>query len=146
MNNENVELIRTAYEAYARGDTATMLEFVAPDLEWTYLDPALEDPDPQICHGRLELAVALERRARHGLKSELEEVLGRGDRVMVTVRTPGVDGHRVHQADDRNFTLLTVRERRIVAMRDCRDRKEALALAGIEEEPPPTAGARSPAG
>jgi len=39
MWNDNVELIRTAYEAYARGDVVTMLGFVDPDLEWTYLDP-----------------------------------------------------------------------------------------------------------
>ncbi len=33
MPNENVELIRRAYEAYSRGDFATMLRFVDPDLE-----------------------------------------------------------------------------------------------------------------
>jgi len=76
MTSENVDLLRTAYQAYARGDVATMLGFVDPDLEWTYLDPALEDPQPQVCHGRHDLAVALERRARRGLKSRLEEVLG----------------------------------------------------------------------
>jgi ketosteroid isomerase-like protein len=52
MLNENVELIRVAYEAYARGDVATILQLVDPDLEWTYLDPSFEDPDPQVCHGR----------------------------------------------------------------------------------------------
>jgi hypothetical protein len=29
-----------------------MLEFVDPDLEWIYLDPALAHPIPQVCHGR----------------------------------------------------------------------------------------------
>ena len=126
MSNENVELIRTAYRAYARGDLASMLEFVDPDLEWTYLDPSLEDPEPQVCHGRHELETALQHRAEHGLKSELEEVLGHGDRVMVVARTPGVDAHRVKPAEDRNFTVFTVRDGRIVALRDCRDRDEAL--------------------
>ncbi len=126
MSNENVELIRTAYQAYARGDLASMLVFVDPDLEWTYLDPSLEDPEPQVCHGRHELEAALQHRAEHGLKSELEEVLGHGDRVMVVARTPGVDAHRVKPAEDRNFTVFTVRDGRIVALRDCRDRDEAL--------------------
>ena len=36
MWNENVELIRRAYDAYSRGDVATMLQFVDPDLEWTW--------------------------------------------------------------------------------------------------------------
>jgi ketosteroid isomerase-like protein len=133
MSNENVELIRGAYQAYARGDVATMLGFVDPDLEWTYLDPTLEDPEPAVCHGRQELEAALERRAEFGLRAELEEVLAHGDRVVVVARTPGVDAHRVRPADDRNFTVFTVREGRIVALRDCSDREQALAMAGIEE-------------
>ena len=130
MSNENVELIRRAYEAYSRGDVATMLDFVDPDLEWTYLDPSIEDPEPQVCHGRHELETALERQAEHGLKAELEEVAGRGDRVMVVVRTPGVDAFRVGKAGDRNYAVFTVREGRIVALRDCRDREEAMAAIG----------------
>jgi hypothetical protein len=38
-----------------------MLELVDPDLEWTYMDPSLEDPEPQVCRGRHELESALER-------------------------------------------------------------------------------------
>lgn len=131
MSNENVDLIRRAYEAYSRGDMATMLRFVDPDLEWTYLDPAMEEPEPRTCHGRDELETALERQAERGLKAELEEVVANGDRVMVVVRTPGVDSLRVRKADDRSFAVFTVREGRIVALRDCRDREEALAAASI---------------
>jgi ketosteroid isomerase-like protein len=32
MSNENVALIRRAYDAYARGDLVAMLEVVDPDL------------------------------------------------------------------------------------------------------------------
>ncbi len=131
MSNDNAELIRTAYEAYARGDLVTMLGLIDPDLEWTYLDPSLEDPEPQVCHGRHELEEVLERRAKRGLTSELEEVAGNGEYVLVVARTPGVDAYRVRPADDRNFTVFTVRDGRIVAIRDCRDRREALAAAGI---------------
>jgi ketosteroid isomerase-like protein len=77
MSNENAELIRRAYEAYASGDLAAMLEFVDPDLE--------------------------------GL----------------TPTTAGVGG-------DRAYSVFTVREGRIVALRDCRDRQEALQLAGLQ--------------
>jgi len=131
MANENRDVIRRAYEAYASGDLATMLEFVDPDLEWTYLDPTLEDPEPQVCHGRQEFQAALERQAERGLRAQLEEVVGHGDRVMVVVWTPGVDAYRVRQADDRNYAVFTVRGGRIVALRDCRDRQEALHRTGI---------------
>jgi ketosteroid isomerase-like protein len=133
MLNENVELIRVAYEAYARGDVATILQLVDPNLEWTYLDPSFEDPDPQVCHGREQLKLALERQAEQSLRSELQEVLGNGERVMVVVRNPGVDAYRARKADDLNFDVFTMREGRIVALHGCHDREEALAIAGIEE-------------
>ena len=83
MSNENAELIRRAYEAYASGDLAAMLELIDPDLEWTYLDPAVEHPSPQVCHGRHELEQVLRHWAEHGLRAELDEVTGSGELVMV---------------------------------------------------------------
>jgi ketosteroid isomerase-like protein len=132
MSKENAELMRRAYRAYASGDLAAMLEFVDPALEWTYLDPALEDPIPQVCHGRQELAQVLRHWAEHGLRAELEEVTSAGELVMVGVRTPGIDAHLSRGGDDRAYSVFTVREGRIVALRDCRDRQEALQLAGIQ--------------
>jgi ketosteroid isomerase-like protein len=131
MATENVELVRHAYQAYADGDLAAMLELVDPDLEWTYLDPNLEQPTPQVCHGREELEQVLRGWAEHGLRAELEEVAGSGELVMVGVRTPGVDAHYGRRGDDRAYSVVTVRGGRIVALRDCRDRQEALQLAGI---------------
>jgi len=131
MSNDSVELIRRAYAAYADGDATTVLQLVDPDLEWTFLDPAEGDPEPRVCHGREELEIALARQAEHGLRAELEEAVGNGDRVMVVVRIPGVDAHRVRKADDRSFNVMTVRQGQIVAMRDCRDRHEALVIVGL---------------
>lgn len=70
--------------------------------------------------------------AEHGLQAELEEVAGSGELVMVGVRTPGVDARFGRGGDDRGYSVFTVRDGRIVALRDCRDRQEALQLAGIQ--------------
>jgi len=131
MSKENAELIRRAYQAYANGDLDAMLEYIDPDLEWTYLDPALEHPTPQVCHGRQELEQLLGHWAEHGFWAELEEVASSGELVMVGVRTPGVDAHHGRRGEDRAYSVFTVREGRIVALRDCRDRQEALQVAGI---------------
>jgi ketosteroid isomerase-like protein len=128
MKEESVELVRAAYAAYARGDVAGMLEYVDPDLEWTFLDPSEEDPQPRVCHGREELETALGRQSRQGLTSELEQVVGHGDRVMVILHTPGLDEFRARKAADRNYTVVTVRDGRIAALRACRDRAEAQAM------------------
>ena len=132
MSKENAELIRRAYQAYASGDLAAMLELLDPELEWTYLDPALEHPTPQVCHGRQELEQVLRHWAERGLRAELEEVTSDGELVMIGVRTPGVDTHFSRGGDGRAYSVFTVREGRIVALHDCRDRQEALQLAGIQ--------------
>jgi len=131
MSEQNESLVRAAYEAYGRGDIAGMLDIIDPGLEWTYLDPSLADPEPQTCRGRDELRRALEGQAERGLRSQVEELASSGDKVMVVVRTPGIDRQRVRQADDRNFLVLTFRQGRVVAMRACRDRAEARAVAGL---------------
>jgi ketosteroid isomerase-like protein len=118
--------------AYASGDLAAMLELVDPELEWTYLDPALEHPTPQVCHGYHELEQLLQHWAEHGLRAELDELTSNGELVMVGVRTPGVDAHYGRRGDDRAYSVFTVRDGRIVALRDCRDRQEAVQLVGIQ--------------
>jgi ketosteroid isomerase-like protein len=131
MADRNEAVVREAYEAYGRGDVARMLEFVDPELEWTYLDPAFENPEPETCRGRDELRLALERQARQGLAAQIEEIRASGDKVMVVIRTPGIDRGRARQAEDRNFLVLTLDQGRIIKMRACRDRDEARAFAGI---------------
>ena len=131
MTDRNEALVREAYEAYGRGDVAGMMEFVDPELEWTYLDPAFENPEPQTCHGRDQLQWALERQAGQGLVSQIEEIEASGDKVMVVIRTPGLDRLRVREAGDRSYLVLTVDLQRIIRLRACRDRDEARSFAGI---------------
>ncbi len=104
---------------------------VDPNLEWTFLDPADADPKPQVCHGRHELEHALECQRAQGLRSEVEEVIGQGDWLVVVTRTPGVDPYRARHAENRNVGVLTFRAVPVAALRACRDRDEALGLAGI---------------
>jgi hypothetical protein len=60
-----------------------------------------------------------------------------------------VDAHHGRQGDDCAYSVVTVREGRIVALRDCHDRQEALQLAGSSGEQPrrtsTSASARTPA-
>jgi ketosteroid isomerase-like protein len=125
MTNRNEALVGEAYEAYGRGDVAGMLEFVDPGLEWTYLNPAFENPEPETCHGRDQLQLALERQAEQRQASQIEEIAASGDKVMVVIRTPGIDDERVRQAEDRNYMVLTLDRERIIRMRACRNRDES---------------------
>lgn len=132
MCNQNEWLVREAILAYNRGDIAGMMELVSPDLEWTYLDPVSEEPQPQTRHGRTELEKALLRQWERGLRAEVEQVLASGDKVMLVTWTPGVDKYLHRQADDRTYDVLTLRDGLIISLRACRDRSQAQSLAGIE--------------
>ena len=131
MCNQSEWIVREAFLAYERGDIARMMDFVDPDLEWTHFDPGQEDPQPQILYGREELEKAIRRQADLGLRAELEAVVAAGDRVMLVIRTPGVDEYRHRQADDRTYDVVTVRDGLIAGLHTCRDRGEARSLAGI---------------
>ena len=131
MCNQNEWIVRAAFLAYTRGDVMTMMDFVHPELDWTYLDPDQADPQPRSCHGRGELEKALHRQAERGLRAELEEVVAAGDRVMLVMRTPGIAGYRRWRADDRTYDIATVHDGLITELHACRDRSEARSLAGI---------------
>ncbi|MGH2704896.1 MAG: nuclear transport factor 2 family protein [Actinomycetota bacterium] len=130
------QLMRTAWGALAGGDLPAMLELVDPDLEWAYLDPSRPSPHPQVCHSRHQLEDDLRPLLEHGIQVELEEAVGSGDRV-VDVRMPGLDayqaqpGRQAQQGDDRRYNVVTLRAGRIVGLRDCRSRREALEAAGL---------------
>jgi ketosteroid isomerase-like protein len=133
MANENEDLIRNAYDAYASGDLNAMLAVVDPDLEWTYLDPAFSSAEPQTCRGRDRLADGLRQQARRGLKSQVEEVIGNDDKVLVTVRTPGSDQFKARPTGDLAYDVFTIRNGRIVALRACRDRNQGLSVLGLPD-------------
>ena len=131
MCNQNEWIVREAFRAYDRGDVTRMMDFVDPEVDWTYRDPELADSEPQTCHGRGELEKALRRHSGRGLRPHLEEVIAAGDRVMLVMRWPGIDEFRRRQADDRTYDIVTVRDGLIVGLTACRDRSEARSLAGI---------------
>jgi hypothetical protein len=121
-----------------------MLELVDSDLEWTYLDPALEHPTLQACHGRQELEQVLRHWAAQGLRAELEEVIGAGELVMVGVRTPGVDAYHGLRGDDRAYSVFTVRGGgSLPCATAATDKRPSSSPASSHEQRPPH-GARRP--
>ena len=126
MQQDPVEVVRSALDAFMRNDVARLEDLVAPDLEWTFLDPANPDPSPETCSGREQLEAAASRWATMALSTELEIVGAIGDKVAVVLHAPGLDRFRARDGDDQNFHLVTVIDGRIVAMRAYRDRNELL--------------------
>jgi len=122
------QVARQAYAGFAAGDVTAVLNLVDEDLEWTYLDPSVPDPQPAVCHGRDQLAHWMGRGSGWQVRAELEEVVVDRDRVLVVTRSPGIDTIRARKTGDLNFHVLTVRDEKIVALRACRSRDEALGF------------------
>jgi ketosteroid isomerase-like protein len=127
--DDSESLVRSAFVALMGGNLDAALELVDPDLEWTYLDPSQQDPEPAVCHGREQLRYWAGRAARH-TPPALDELVSYGERVLVVTRWPeAIDERRDRTTGDRNFHVVTVRGGRITALRACRSREEAARLA-----------------
>jgi ketosteroid isomerase-like protein len=131
MCNLNEWIVREAFRAYERGDIDRLMGYVDAELEWTYLESGPEDRKPLTRHGREELEQALRLRADQNLRSELEQVIANGEKVMLVMRTPGISRYRPWHDDDRTYDVVTVRDQLIVGLQACCDRSEARSLAGI---------------
>jgi ketosteroid isomerase-like protein len=125
------QIARSAYAAFKEGDVSSVLELVDPDLEWTFLDPSVPDPEPAVCFGRDQLAYWMSRSSGWQLQAELEEVVANGDRVLIVTRSPGIDQLRARSTGDRNFYVLTIRNSKIAGLRACRDRSEAIGFVNV---------------
>lgn len=128
---DEAEVVRRALAAVLSGDLESLREVVAEDLEWTYLNPMESDPTPITCRGRAELERSAGKWAELGLPVELEELRANGEQVLVVLHASGLDEVRARKAEDRNFHVVTVRDGLVRALRACRDRTEAVTLAGL---------------
>jgi ketosteroid isomerase-like protein len=131
VTTDSGQVVREAFDHLLRGDLEGMLTFVAPDFEWTYLEPSEADPEPKTCHGRDQLRYWVGEGGEWKIRPELEELKAYGDRVLVVTHSPGIDALRARKTGDRNFHVVTVRDGRIAALRACRDRGEALTAARV---------------
>jgi len=85
----------------------------------------------QTRRGREQLEKALRAQADQKLRSQLEQVIANGEKVMLLMRTPGISRYRPWYDDDRTYDVVTIRDELIVGLQACVDQSEARSLAGI---------------
>src|SRR6476620_2519394 len=132
MSQENVDVVKAAFEAYNRGDLDAWLADADPDIEWHVL-PQATDPGPH--RGRqvvLERA-KLWRQTLGGLRAEVLEYIDVGEYVIAPVRMrgqrPGSDAEVVLD----EVYVSKLRNGKVVELREYRTRAEALAAAELSE-------------
>ncbi|MGI8572227.1 MAG: nuclear transport factor 2 family protein [Solirubrobacteraceae bacterium] len=125
MSPSNVELARTGWEAFARGDLDALRPLLDPEVKWHGGDPSA----PYACHSSQEvlafMARANERQSPEGrMAAELVDVADFGDRVVVVIR-PG-DPVR---AGELRANMTTFRNGKVIEMVAFESPEEALAAA-----------------
>jgi ketosteroid isomerase-like protein len=134
MSQENVEIVRVAYEAFAREGLDRFLEHFADDVEYHVLgaDGLIHGP----CHGKDAVRTWLQDWIDmfDGFWMELAEVIDAGGVTVFTAERYG--GHaRLSgvKTDSANWTVFTIRDGKIAGGREYETREQALEAAGLSE-------------
>ena len=134
MPEENVEVVRAAYDAFAREGLDRFIEHFTDDVEYHVLagaDDLIHGP----CRGKEAVRTWLQDiETFDGFWMELVEVLDAGG---VTVFTAERYGGRARlsgvETDSPNWTVFTIRDGKIAGGREYDTRAQALEAAGLTD-------------
>ena len=132
MSQENVEVVRRFYRAWARDDFPGPIELMAPDIE--YVNPA-GAVEPGIRRGRAEFIAAVEKTLEGWetweMKPERFEAVG--GKVAVVLRYKARGRGSGVEVEGRESALWTVRDGKVCRYEWFHGPMEALEAAGLSE-------------
>jgi ketosteroid isomerase-like protein len=132
MSAENVEIMRTAYEAIARHDRETLdailRERLAPDFEF---EAALTGATYRGLDGFWELLDDIEDTV--GYRPEVQEAVDLGEQVLVVLRMSGRGSRSGVSVAQQGAVLVTFDGRTLVSGKSFASKSEALEAAGLLE-------------
>ena len=133
MSQENVEVVRAAYDAFERGGLDALTQLHDPAIEW---QTSPEDPDAATHKGRVTVRRYIQgyMETFPGFRAELEECVAAPDgRVLTTTRYTGRARASGMDMDWRQSVVYTVESGLIVRAEEYFDRDEARKAVGLRE-------------
>src|SRR6185437_1773423 len=133
MSQENLDLARRGYEAFARGDLDAAIEFMHPEIEAH--DPR-ELPDAAIYRGREAVRRDWEQTSAlfEDFSIDVEKSFDRGDEVVVFLRFRGRARESNTEVEAPVAHVWTIRDGKAVRLRQFLDRAEALEAVGLSPQ------------
>jgi ketosteroid isomerase-like protein len=132
LSQENVEVVRDSLRAFADEGLDALAEFWHPDINWRAIEGALDDV------GEMRGTAAVRRYAQDWLDTfeditnVAEELLAVGDdRVVAVQHLTGRARLSGVETELRYAVLYTLRERKIIRVREYSDRDQALKAAAL---------------
>jgi ketosteroid isomerase-like protein len=129
LSQENVDFMREAFQAFARGELTVLAELLDPDVEWR----AVEDPETRRGFEGVVASLGSWFEVWEDVHVELEELIDRGPNVLAVVKLRGRHARSRSEVSERFFQVWTIRDEKIVAFREYKTEDEALEAAGLEE-------------
>ena len=123
MVETNVDLAHRGFAAALVGDFDAIGALLDNDVKWHGGDPTA----PGSCKNRGQALEFMRRAHKHDRLGELVDVLGAGDRVIVVMRPPSLEGEQVPPVAN----LVTFRGGKVIEMVHYPTREEAIAAAGL---------------
>jgi ketosteroid isomerase-like protein len=133
MSQENVEIVRSGFDAFARGDTEGVLRLCDENIVVTQPQELPGVSPQQRGHSGVLDAFEIWPEQWDAYRIEILRIADHGDHVLVTARTSG-RGKQSGVDVEMDFSFIfTVRNEKIVAMRIFVREDQALEAAGLSE-------------
>ena len=126
MSEENVEIVREAWDAYSRRDYDRLAGIHDPHIVVITLEDGA-------VYGNDAVLANYERwhEAWEGAETTVEEVIGHGDRVLVTVRFQARGRASGIEIDTRLYEVFTLRDGKVLRIDEYEHRDAALEATGL---------------
>ena len=134
MSQENVELVREAFEAFLGGDVDKAARLIDPEVEFHGTVGGLQEG--QIAHGQSEIDETFEAEdleAWEERRLEAEEYIDAGDNVVVLLHEYRRGRGSGVELEAKTGVVVAVSGGRVVRIQGYLDRGAALAAAGLSE-------------
>jgi uncharacterized protein len=132
MSQENVEIVRSGYEAFARGDIEEVLEIMDPDVEWAPALAPLLGVEP--VRGKEALKKFLTEDLVSGFEdfeARAESIEDLGDSVLVHTQFAARGRASGVPVSLEAFSLITLRDGKTITYRDYETKAAALEAAEL---------------
>jgi len=130
MSQQNVEVVKRAYEAWNRRDMAAVLGACGPDIEWWEREDV---PDPTVHRGLNAVGARFAELDDMwtGLGLKPREFIDAGDFVVVPFRLTGRGRASGAAFEEDEAQVFRLRNGKIIELREYSEKAEALKAVGL---------------
>jgi ketosteroid isomerase-like protein len=133
MSEQNVKLVHRGIDALNHGGAEAVIEFCDPEIDWIAIPGFL--PDSENFHGHAGVRAWFEKLgdAIDDARWEAEEIVDRGERLLVTIKLHGSGRTSGIPTELRIFQAWTIRKGKLSRLESYLSRHQALEAAGLRE-------------